>query len=71
MERTAALELDAQDPLREFKNRFVITDPDTCFSINSLLPQSAHGLIAKPSLLMRQIFLPIDTSCRALPISSV
>jgi len=70
MERTAALELDAQDPLREFKNRFVITDPDTCYLDGNSL-QSAHGLIAKPSLLMRQIFLPIDTSCRALPISSV
>ena len=45
MERTAALELDAQDPLREFKNRFVITDPDTCYLDGNSLGRLPHATV--------------------------
>lgn len=45
MERTVALELDAQDPLREFKNRFVITDPDTCYLDGNSLGRLPHATV--------------------------
>jgi kynureninase len=45
MERTAALELDANDPLREFKNRFVITDPDTCYLDGNSLGRLPHATV--------------------------
>jgi kynureninase len=45
MERTAALELDEQDPLREFKNRFVITDPDTCYLDGNSLGRLPHATV--------------------------
>lgn len=45
MERTAALELDAHDPLREFKNRFVITDPDTCYLDGNSLGRLPHATV--------------------------
>jgi len=45
MERTVALELDAQDPLREFRNRFVITDPDTCYLDGNSLGRLPHATV--------------------------
>ncbi len=45
MERTVALELDALDPLREFKNRFVITDPDTCYLDGNSLGRLPHATV--------------------------
>ena len=45
MERTAALELDAHDPLREFKNRFVIADPDTCYLDGNSLGRLPHATV--------------------------
>ena len=45
MERTAALELDAHDPLREFRNRFVITDPDTCYLDGNSLGRLPHATV--------------------------
>lgn len=48
MDRSQAQALDAQDPLREFKQRFVITDPHTSYlDGNSLgrLPQSTVAAI--------------------------
>ena len=50
MDRQVALELDRNDPLREFKNKFVITDPDTCYlDGNSLgrLPNSTVEAITQ------------------------
>ena len=40
-----ALELDAHDPLREFKNRFVITDPDTCYLDGNSLGRLPHATV--------------------------
>ena len=45
MERTAALELDTQDPLREYKNRFVITDPDMCYLDGNSLGRLPHATV--------------------------
>jgi kynureninase len=45
MERTVALELDAQDPLREYRNRFVITDPDACYLDGNSLGRLPHATV--------------------------
>ncbi|MFM1788818.1 MAG: hypothetical protein RLZZ12_167 [Actinomycetota bacterium] len=45
MERSEALALDQQDPLREFKKRFVITDPDTCYLDGNSLGRLPHETV--------------------------
>lgn len=45
MERSEALVLDQQDPLREFKKRFVITDPDTCYLDGNSLGRLPHETV--------------------------
>lgn len=38
--------LDAQDPLREFRSRFVITDPQTCYLDGNSLGRLPHSTVA-------------------------
>lgn len=45
MERSHAKALDDQDPLREFKKRFVITDPDTCYLDGNSLGRLPHETV--------------------------
>ena len=45
MDRQVALELDRNDPLREFKNKFVITDPDTCYLDGNSLGRLPHSTV--------------------------
>ena len=45
MERSAVLALDEADPLREFRKRFVITDPDTCYLDGNSLGRLPHETI--------------------------
>lgn len=45
MERARAVALDEQDPLRPFKNKFVITDPDTCYLDGNSLGRLPHETI--------------------------
>ena len=45
MERVQALALDREDPLREFKKRFVITDPDTCYLDGNSLGRLPHETV--------------------------
>lgn len=45
MERSEALALDQQDPLREYKKRFVITDPDTCYLDGNSLGRLPHETV--------------------------
>jgi kynureninase len=45
MERSQAIALDHEDPLREFKKRFVITDPDTCYLDGNSLGRLPHETV--------------------------
>lgn len=45
MERSAALQLDAVDPLRDFRKRFVITDPETCYLDGNSLGRLPHATV--------------------------
>ena len=45
MDRQVALDLDRKDPLREFKNKFVITDPDTCYLDGNSLGRLPHSTV--------------------------
>lgn len=45
MERSQAVALDEQDSLREFKKRFVITDPDTCYLDGNSLGRLPHETV--------------------------
>ena len=45
MERARAAGLDAQDPLKDFKNRFVVTDPDTCYLDGNSLGRLPHATV--------------------------
>ena len=45
MDRQVALELDRNDPLREFKKKFVITDPDTCYLDGNSLGRLPHSTV--------------------------
>ena len=45
MDHQVALELDRNDPLREFKNKFVITDPDTCYLDGNSLGRLPHSTV--------------------------
>lgn len=45
MERSQAKSLDEKDPLREFKKRFVITDPDTCYLDGNSLGRLPHETV--------------------------
>lgn len=45
MERSKALALDEADPLKDFRKRFVITDPDTCYLDGNSLGRLPHDTI--------------------------
>jgi kynureninase len=45
MDRSAAQKLDAQDPLRHFKNQFVVTDPDMCYLDGNSLGRLPHATV--------------------------
>ena len=45
MDRARAQALDAQDPLREFKKRFVITEPNTCYLDGNSLGRLPHATV--------------------------
>ncbi|MFM7874335.1 MAG: aminotransferase, partial [Actinomycetota bacterium] len=45
MDRARAQTLDANDPLREFKKRFVITDPATCYLDGNSLGRLPHATV--------------------------
>ena len=45
MDRARAESLDEQDPLREFKKRFVITDPGTCYLDGNSLGRLPHSTV--------------------------
>lgn len=45
MDRKQAIALDEQDPLRSFKNKFVITDPDTCYLDGNSLGRLPHATV--------------------------
>ncbi|NDE71156.1 MAG: aminotransferase class V-fold PLP-dependent enzyme [Actinobacteria bacterium] len=46
MDRNAALELDKNDPLRHYKEQFVIADPDTCYLDGNSLGRLPHSTIS-------------------------
>ena len=45
MDRARAQALDAKDPLREFKKRFVITEPNTCYLDGNSLGRLPHATV--------------------------
>ena len=45
MDRQVALDLDRKDPLREFKKKFVIADPDTCYLDGNSLGRLPHSTV--------------------------
>jgi len=45
MDRLRVLALDERDPLRSFKNKFVITDPDTCYLDGNSLGRLPHATV--------------------------
>jgi kynureninase len=45
MQRSEALQLDEQDPLREYRNKFVITDPHTCYLDGNSLGRLPHATV--------------------------
>lgn len=45
MQRADALKLDEQDPLRDYKNQFVITDPNTCYLDGNSLGRLPHKTV--------------------------
>ena len=45
MQRSEALQLDEQDPLREYRNQFVITDPHTCYLDGNSLGRLPHATV--------------------------
>ena len=45
MQRAVAIQLDEADPLRDFKNRFVITDPHTCYLDGNSLGRLPHATV--------------------------
>ncbi len=45
MQRDQAIELDNQDPLRQFRSRFVITDPHTCYLDGNSLGRLPHSTV--------------------------
>ena len=45
MERSAALELDKNDPLHKYKEQFLIADPDTCYLDGNSLGRLPHKTI--------------------------
>lgn len=45
MDRSVAELLDKEDPLREYKNRFVITDPDMCYLDGNSLGRLPHATV--------------------------
>jgi len=46
LDRNAALELDKNDPLRHYKEQFVIADPDTCYLDGNSLGRLPHSTIS-------------------------
>ena len=45
MERKVAEELDKADPLRSFRDEFLIVDPDTCYLDGNSLGRLPHATI--------------------------
>ena len=45
MQRAVAIQLDEADPLKDFKNRFVITDPHTCYLDGNSLGRLPHATV--------------------------
>jgi kynureninase len=45
MARSRVVALDERDPLRTFKNKFVITDPDTCYLDGNSLGRLPHATV--------------------------
>lgn len=45
MDRSVAQKLDAEDPLRHFKNLFVVTDPDICYLDGNSLGRLPHATV--------------------------
>ncbi|MBU3692148.1 MAG: aminotransferase class V-fold PLP-dependent enzyme [Candidatus Nanopelagicaceae bacterium] len=45
MQRSEAIQLDEQDPLREYRNKFVITDPHTCYLDGNSLGRLPHATV--------------------------
>lgn len=45
MQRADAVKLDEQDPLKGFKNQFVITDPNTCYLDGNSLGRLPHKTV--------------------------
>lgn len=45
MDRSRVVALDERDPLRTFKNKFVITDPDTCYLDGNSLGRLPHATV--------------------------
>ena len=45
MERSQAIALDQEDPLKDFRKRFVITDPDTCYLDGNSLGRLPHETV--------------------------
>jgi kynureninase len=45
MQRSEAVQLDEQDPLREYRNKFVITDPHTCYLDGNSLGRLPHATV--------------------------
>lgn len=45
MQRAVAVQLDEADPLKDFKNRFVITDPHTCYLDGNSLGRLPHATV--------------------------
>jgi len=46
MDRARVVALDERDELRKFKNKFVITDPDTCYLDGNSLGRLPHATVA-------------------------
>jgi kynureninase len=46
LERSAALELDKNDPLHKYKEQFLIADPDTCYLDGNSLGRLPHKTIS-------------------------
>ena len=45
MQRADAIELDENDPLKHYKNEFVITDPNTCYLDGNSLGRLPHKTV--------------------------
>ena len=58
MDRAVAESLDKNDPLHQFKNRFVITDPDMCYLDGNSLGRLPHATVKAINDFMTQEWGP-------------